>query len=139
MQPQPARSGPLGVLHRGGRWTRVDIELRAVRPVGLGADAIRGKAFPQVGEEAAVFVVVTHVVGRPVEELDAQSRALALDGSGKPERVTPAPASGTHTYNLSPDCRWAFHGESRFDMPGQSDLVRLVLLGPGAWDHLTLR
>jgi dipeptidyl-peptidase 4 len=48
-----------------------------------------------------------------------------LDGIGQPERVTPASASGTHTYNLSPDCRWAFHGDSRFDMPGQSDLVRL--------------
>ena len=55
-----------------------------------------------------------------------------LDGSGKPERVTPAAASGTHTYNLSPDCRWAFHGDSRFDMPGQSDLVRLP-------DHAVVR
>jgi dipeptidyl-peptidase-4 len=55
-----------------------------------------------------------------------------LDGAGRPERVTPAAASGTHTYNLSPDCRWAFHGESRFDMPGQSDLVRLP-------DHAVVR
>ena len=55
-----------------------------------------------------------------------------LDGTGKPERVTPAVASGTHTYNLSPDCRWAFHGESRFDLPGQSDLVRLP-------DHAVVR
>jgi dipeptidyl-peptidase-4 len=55
-----------------------------------------------------------------------------LDGSGKPERVTPADASGTHTYTLSPDCRWAFHADSRFDMPGQSDLVRLP-------DHAVVR
>ena len=55
-----------------------------------------------------------------------------LDGSGKPERVTPAAASGTHTYSLSPDCRWAFHSDSRFDMPGQSDLVRLP-------DHAVVR
>jgi len=48
-----------------------------------------------------------------------------LDGTGQPERVTPAGASGTHTYVLSPDCRWAFHSDSRFDTPGQSDLVRL--------------
>ena len=45
-----------------------------------------------------------------------------LDGSGQAQRVTPAAASGTHTYNLSPDCRWAFHSDSRFDLPGQSDL-----------------
>ena len=55
-----------------------------------------------------------------------------LDGSGKPERVTPAGATGTHTYNLSPDCRWAFHGDSRFELPGQSDLVRLP-------DHAVVR
>jgi dipeptidyl-peptidase-4 len=55
-----------------------------------------------------------------------------LDGSGSTERVTPAAASGTHTYSLSPDCRWAFHGDSRFGMPGQSDLVRLP-------DHAVVR
>jgi dipeptidyl-peptidase-4 len=48
-----------------------------------------------------------------------------LDGTGKPERVTPAGSPGTHTYNISPDCRWAFHGYSTFDTPGVSDLVRL--------------
>ncbi|MBS1857812.1 MAG: S9 family peptidase [Acidobacteria bacterium] len=48
-----------------------------------------------------------------------------LDGSGHNERVTPADESGVHTYNLSPDCRWAFHGVSRFDAPGVSDVVSL--------------
>jgi dipeptidyl-peptidase-4 len=54
-----------------------------------------------------------------------------LDGSGKAERLTPA-AVGTHTYNLSPDCHWAFHGYSAFDSPGVSDLVSLP-------DHKTVR
>jgi len=48
-----------------------------------------------------------------------------LDGSGKSERVTPANALGTHTYNISPDCRWAFHSYSKFDTPGVSDLIHL--------------
>jgi dipeptidyl-peptidase-4 len=48
-----------------------------------------------------------------------------LDGSGANERVTPVDAPGTHTYNLSPDGRWAFHGYSKFDSPGVSDLVAL--------------
>jgi dipeptidyl-peptidase-4 len=48
-----------------------------------------------------------------------------LDGSGKTERVTPANARGTHTYNISPDCRWAFHSYSKFDTPGVSDLIHL--------------
>ncbi|MBZ5621915.1 MAG: S9 family peptidase [Acidobacteriia bacterium] len=47
-----------------------------------------------------------------------------LDGS-KTERVTPKDQPGTHTYNLSPDCRWAFHSVSTFDSPGQSDLISL--------------
>ena len=55
-----------------------------------------------------------------------------LDGSGRNERVTPANDPGTHTYNLSPDCHWAFHSSSRFDSPGVSDLVSLP-------DHRTVR
>ncbi|HTX33591.1 MAG TPA: S9 family peptidase [Bryobacteraceae bacterium] len=55
-----------------------------------------------------------------------------LDGSGHNERVTPADLPGTHTYNLSPDCHWAFHNWSRFDSPGGSDLVSLP-------DHKTVR
>ena len=47
-----------------------------------------------------------------------------LDGS-KTERVTPRDQPGTHTYNISPDCHWAFHSVSTFDSPGQSDLVSL--------------
>ena len=47
-----------------------------------------------------------------------------LDGT-KTERLTPANQPGTHIYNLSPDCRWAFHSVSTFDSPGQSDLISL--------------
>jgi dipeptidyl-peptidase-4 len=48
-----------------------------------------------------------------------------LDGSGQPERLTPADAAGTHTYNISPDAHWAFHTFSKFDEPGVSDLISL--------------
>ena len=47
-----------------------------------------------------------------------------LDGT-KTERVTPNDQPGTHTYNISPDCHWAFHSVSTFDSPGQSDLISL--------------
>ncbi len=49
----------------------------------------------------------------------------ALDGSGKPERVTPADQPGTHSYTISPDGKWAFHNFSRFDVPPVSELVQL--------------
>jgi dipeptidyl-peptidase 4 len=55
-----------------------------------------------------------------------------LDGSGQPERVTPENQPGTHTYNISPDGRWAFHTYSKFDDPGISDLVTLP-------DHKSVR
>ena len=55
-----------------------------------------------------------------------------LDGSGKNERVTPASLAGTHTYDMSPDCHYAFHSFSTFTSPGISDLVSLP-------DHKTVR
>jgi dipeptidyl-peptidase-4 len=48
-----------------------------------------------------------------------------LDGSGRPERITPADQPGSHTYQISPDCQWAFHTYSRFDVPPVSELIRL--------------
>ena len=48
---------------------------------------------------------------------------VALDGSGKPERVTPEGRPGTHNYSFSPDARWAFHTYSTFDSPPVTDLV----------------
>ena len=49
----------------------------------------------------------------------------SLDGSGKPERVTPTDQPGTHDYDFSPDGKWAFHTWSRFDTPPVTELVRL--------------
>ena len=48
-----------------------------------------------------------------------------LDGSGAPERVTPAGDKGTNGYDISPDARWAFHRFSTFDRPVKIDLVGL--------------
>jgi dipeptidyl-peptidase-4 len=48
-----------------------------------------------------------------------------LDGTGKPERVTPMNKPGTHDYDFSPDGRWAFHTYSTFDTPPVTELVEL--------------
>jgi len=50
---------------------------------------------------------------------------IRLSGGGRPERVTPADAPGTHSYVISPDARWAIHTASRFDTPPVTDLIRL--------------
>jgi dipeptidyl-peptidase 4 len=48
-----------------------------------------------------------------------------LDGSGTPERVTPASDAGWHIYNLSPNGRLAFHTRSQFDRVPRMDVVEL--------------
>jgi len=55
-----------------------------------------------------------------------------IDGKGKPERLSPANQPGTHSYEVSPDLRWAIHTYSSFDTPPVTDLVRLP-------DHATQR
>ena len=48
-----------------------------------------------------------------------------LDGTGQPERLTPAALAGWNDYEISPDGAWAFHAHSRFDEPTTWTLVRL--------------
>jgi dipeptidyl-peptidase-4 len=48
-----------------------------------------------------------------------------LDGSGEAERLAPASQPGTHTYDLSPDCRWAIHTYSAFGQPPAIDVLQL--------------
>ncbi|SPE36957.1 Peptidase S9B dipeptidylpeptidase IV domain protein [Candidatus Sulfopaludibacter sp. SbA6] len=48
-----------------------------------------------------------------------------LNGSGKPERLTPANSPGTHNYDIAPNARWAFHTYARFNQPATTDLVKL--------------
>jgi dipeptidyl-peptidase 4 len=48
-----------------------------------------------------------------------------LDGTGRPERVTPASQPGTHSYRVAPGGRLAFHTYSRFDVPPITDVVEL--------------
>lgn len=50
----------------------------------------------------------------------------ALDGSGKIERVTPAGEVGSHSYQISPDARWAIHTRSSFGVPPQIELIELT-------------
>jgi len=41
------------------------------------------------------------------------------------ERVTPVGQSGTHSYRVSPDGRWAFHTWSTFDQPPVTEFISL--------------
>ena len=59
---------------------------------------------------------------------DATQRYLyrsKLDGSGTPERLTPADQPGWHSYDVAPGGRVAFHTYSRFDRPPSLEVVSL--------------
>lgn len=48
-----------------------------------------------------------------------------LDGKGRAERITPEDLGGSHSYQVSPEGRWAIHTYSSFGVPPVIDLVRL--------------
>ena len=50
---------------------------------------------------------------------------VRLDGSGRSERLSPTDKPGTHSYDLSPDGRWAIHTYSTYDTPPVIELVKL--------------
>ena len=50
---------------------------------------------------------------------------VPLDGSGKRERITPVEQKGSHSYQVSPDAKWAFHTYSTIDTPPKVELVAL--------------
>lgn len=46
-----------------------------------------------------------------------------LDGTGTPQRITPASESGTHDFFFAPNGRWAFHVLSSIDVPARIEFV----------------
>lgn len=48
-----------------------------------------------------------------------------VDGSGKMERITPDEYSGTNSYQISNDAKWAIHAHSAFDQPWQYSMISL--------------
>lgn len=73
-------------------------------------------------DEAAGWLYVTASPDNPTQAYLYRAR---LDGTGIPERVTPASMRGTHSYVLSPDGTLAFHTASRVDIPPVVDIVTL--------------
>ena len=48
-----------------------------------------------------------------------------LDGSGAPERVTPADQPGVHAYDIAPNGKWAVHRYGSFNHPSRIEIVSL--------------
>jgi dipeptidyl-peptidase-4 len=75
---------------------------------------------------------VVYFLASPDNATQAYLYRARLDGTGSPERVTPAGQPGTHGYTLAPGGHVAFHTHSRFDQPGTLEVVTLP-------DHRSLR
>jgi dipeptidyl-peptidase 4 len=73
-----------------------------------------------------------YYISSPTNATQRYLYRIKLDGKSEPERVTPADQPGTHSYEFSPDRKWAFHTYSTFDKPPVVDLVRLA-------DHRSMR
>jgi len=50
---------------------------------------------------------------------------VPLDGSGNAQRLSPKELPGTHSYQISPDAKWAFHTYSNFETPPVTGLTSL--------------
>jgi len=66
-----------------------------------------------------------YYIASPDNPIQKYLYRVPLDGSGKVERLSPADRSGTHSYVISPDAKWAFQTYSTFCLPPTVKLVRL--------------
>jgi dipeptidyl-peptidase-4 len=66
-----------------------------------------------------------YVTASPGNATQAYLYRARLDGTGTPERITPAALTGTHGYVMSPDATLAFHTASSIDTPPVVDIVTL--------------
>jgi dipeptidyl-peptidase-4 len=71
-------------------------------------------------DEAGGWLYFRASPDRPTERYLYRSR---LDGTGAPERVTPADQPGTHAYVLAPGAGMAFHTWSRADAPPVVEVI----------------
>ncbi|MBL9178933.1 MAG: S9 family peptidase [Verrucomicrobiaceae bacterium] len=75
-------------------------------------------------EVNAVKDVALYYTASPDNATQRHLYRISLDG-GEPKRLSPAGSSGTHTYSISEDARWAVHTHSSMTTPPVVDLVSL--------------
>jgi dipeptidyl-peptidase 4 len=61
----------------------------------------------------------------PTDATERYLHVASLTGDGKVTRLTPSSQRGWHTYDVSPDGRWALHTWSSFDVPPVTEIVSL--------------
>ncbi len=91
-------------------------DLRLLTP---GAYDVEGATVDSLEGGGALYVVAS-----PESPTERFLYRVPLAG-GPAVRVTPAALHGTHSYDIAPDGRWAFHTASTADTPPVTDLVKL--------------
>jgi dipeptidyl-peptidase-4 len=102
-------------------WRRIySVPRRGADPVAITSgpsDAISVQAVDQ--ESGWVYFIAS-----PENATQRYLFRAQLKSGAPAARVTPD-EPGTHSYDISPDHRWAFHTYSRFDKPPVTDLISL--------------
>lgn len=73
-----------------------------------------------VDEENRIF----YFIASPSNPTQRYLYKVRFNGNGL-ERVTPSDQPGTHSYEVSPNGRWAIHSYSSFETPPETDLISL--------------
>jgi len=66
----------------------------------------------------------TYFIASPDNPTQRYLYRVPLEG-GEAARLTPDDPPGTHSYDISPDARWAIHSWSSFNDPPRTELIRL--------------
>jgi dipeptidyl-peptidase-4 len=67
-----------------------------------------------------------YYIASPVNPTERYLYRTRLNGEGGAEKITPDSQTGTNSYNISPNARWAFHTRSAFTTAPQTELVNLT-------------
>jgi dipeptidyl-peptidase 4 len=97
----------------------VSADGKDVRPITKGEfDVIDVQAVDQTGGWL-------YYMASPANATQRYLYRSKLDGSGQPERITPASDNGWNTYNISTNRRWAVQTSSAFGKPAKISLLDL--------------
>jgi dipeptidyl-peptidase 4 len=82
------------------------------------SDVMSVERIDQVGQQM-------YYLASPENATQAYLYRASLSSPGEGVRITPADQPGSHSYDISPDCRWAFHTYTRSNHVSVIDLVSL--------------
>jgi len=103
-------------------WEHVYVQrLDGGRPVAVTKGEFDVVSVAQVDDQGGWL----YYIASPSDPTQRYLWRARLDGSGRPERLSPADQPGTHGYSIAPGARFAVHTWSRFGVPPVTELVRL--------------